>query len=522
MSYSVAWRIIVLLLLSGWQGQAMAQHNPASSEIETILSKPDFQGNPAILAFYRERNFGQVWSGSAVAEENTRQLMVVLSRADRDGLDPARYRVTAEPSGHYAARDIAVTAAALTYMQDLAAGRADLEQLDPDVALPPHPFDAAAALDDALRHARLGNLAAELAPHYPEYAYLRSALARYRAVAAQGGWPVLAAGGDYLGKDAGKLLQRLIYENGPRAAEDNDPIQALKAFQLHHGLPPDGVVGPRTLAELNIPAAARADTIAANMERWRWLPSTLEPDRIVINVADAQLQLWLDNKVVLTSRVIVGRPHHPTPILRAEGAGVTVNPPWNIPASIAAREILPKLKANHSYLVSQNMTLVDGPPGDPYGLHVNWRSIRAGSFPYRIRQYPGPRNALGRVKLELPNRFAVYLHDTPGKSAFALPRRDASHGCVRVEQILPLASYALVSNLSAVDLIARTIEAGETKYLPLHKKLPVYFLYWTAFTGVDDIMEFRPDIYGRDTRLIAASRARSLQLSTNFPKCNKG
>lgn len=265
-----------------------------------------------------------------------------------------------------------------------------------------------------------------------------------------------------------------------------------------------------------------ADVIAANMERWRWLPPTLEPDRIVINAADAQLQLWLGGKMVLASRVIVGRPGNRTPILRAEGAGVTINPPWTIPHSIAVKEILPKLKRNHAYLANQDMILLDGPAGDPHGLGVNWRAIRAGTFPYHIRQFPGPRNPLGRVKIELPNRFDVYLHDTPGKSAFDRPSRAASHGCVRVEQILPLASYALAADLTAIERITQAIDQGETRYLPLQRKLPVYFLYWTAFAGADGEVKFIPDIYGRDKRMIPAMRTNSLRIAANTVACNKG
>jgi len=265
-----------------------------------------------------------------------------------------------------------------------------------------------------------------------------------------------------------------------------------------------------------------ADVIAANMERWRWLPPALEPDRIVINAADAQLQLWLGGKMVLASRVIVGRPSNRTPILRAEGAGITINPPWTVPRSIAAKEILPKLKANHAYLASQDMVLLDGPAGDPQGLHINWRGIRAGTFPYRIRQYPGPRNPLGRVKLELPNGFDVYLHDTPGKAAFAKTNRALSHGCVRVEQILPLASYALSGDLGTMEKITQAVDTDETQYLPLSKRLPVYFLYWTAFAGPDGALQVRPDIYGRDQRLIAAMRTRTVLVAANFAACAKG
>ncbi len=198
--------------------------------------------------------------------------------------------------------------------------------------------------------------------------------------------------------------------------------------------------------------------------------------------------------------------------MRAEGAGVTVNPPWNVPSSIVVREILPKLRKNPAYLVSQNMVLVNGPASDPQGLHIDWHAVSAAHFPYRIRQKPGPQNALGRVKIELPNRFAVYLHDTPAKSAFDRPARDVSHGCVRVEQILPLASYVL-GDAKAAERIAAALQDGETRYLPAAKSLPVYFLYWTAFAGADGVLQFRPDIYGRDARLIAALKARTVQVA---------
>ncbi len=220
--------------------------------------------------------------------------------------------------------------------------------------------------------------------------------------------------------------------------------------------------------------------------------------------------------------MIVGRPGNPTPLLRAEGAGVTINPPWTVPQSIAAKEILPKLKRNHAYLVSQDMVLLNGPPGDPQGLHINWRVIRAGTFPYRIRQAPGPRNPLGQIKLELPNRFDVYLHDTPGKAAFARPVRALSHGCVRVQQILPLASYALNADLDAVEKIRQAINNGATAYIPLHKKLPIYFLYWTAIPDAQGKVQYLPDIYGRDQRLIAAMHAPGLKIADNSAPCLKG
>jgi murein L,D-transpeptidase YcbB/YkuD len=168
------------------------------------------------------------------------------------------------------------------------------------------------------------------------------------------------------------------------------------------------------------------------------------------------------------------------------------------------------------------MVLLDGPPGDPHGLGINWRAIPAGTFPYQVRQYPGPRNSLGQIKLELPNRFDVYLHDTPDKVLFGRAERHLSHGCVRVEKILPLASYAIATDLSAMRGITHAIEGGETTTTPLQKKLPVYFVYWTAVPEPEGGLTYSADVYGRDRRLIAAMRAKQIRIASIDPPCTKG
>jgi murein L,D-transpeptidase YcbB/YkuD len=167
------------------------------------------------------------------------------------------------------------------------------------------------------------------------------------------------------------------------------------------------------------------------------------------------------------------------------------------------------------------MVLLDGPPGDSHGLHVNWRAIPAGTFPYRVRQAAGPRNPLGQVKLELPNRFDVYLHDTPGKAAFNRTGRAVSHGCIRVEQILPLASYALSADQSSLELIRDAIGQGETRLLPLSRKLPIYVLYWTAVPEPEGGVRFVRDLYGRDQRMIAVMRQQSLRVAAVEPGCRR-
>lgn len=496
---------------------------PTVSDIRTVLDESAPVGVhdlAAVRAFYTARGFTAAWS-----DANLRIALIALARADQDGLDHAEYVVPATSSSGL--RDVLVTDAMLSYLRDLRLGRAGLKAIDTDVSLPEQTFDGPAVLAAALNSQNLAAALAADAPPQPEYARLKAALALYHDIADRGGWGTVPAGSPAEfapgGPGEGPLRHRLQYEDPSLSNPGADLTDAVMRFQRGHGLSADGRVGQRTLGEINVPATSRIMEIVSNMERWRWLPRAFEASFIAINVPDAHLTLTLNGRQVLDSVVVVGRPHDPTPILRAEGAGVTVNPPWNVPASIARREILPKLKANPSYLLSQDMILLDGPPGDPHGLHVNWRAIPSGTFPYRVQQHSGTKNSLGTVKIELPNRFDVYLHDTPAKGAFALPARDISHGCVRVEQILPLASYALNANLDMVDAIKKDVAAGQTKYLPFQRHLPVYFLYWTAFSAADGTMQFRPDVYGRDQRLIASIGAPTAQrVSANSVKCSRG
>jgi murein L,D-transpeptidase YcbB/YkuD len=249
------------------------------------------------------------------------------------------------------------------------------------------------------------------------------------------------------------------------------------------------------------------------------MPHRAEPRYVEVNAADASLAIFDNGKRILISRVVVGKPKSPTPILATTITAVTANPPWNVPSSIAAREILPKLARNAGYLSSQNMVLLNGPTD---GRGINWRSITPARFPYRIQQLPGEKNALGRLKMEMPNRFDVYLHDTPSKSLFARVDRFFSHGCVRVQQVGALAKYALTGNPSAD--VARLLQPADdkTQRTPLVEPLPVYILYWTAFQNADGSVAFRKDVYGRDTTLIAALTKGRMKVSfvSSASRCN--
>jgi murein L,D-transpeptidase YcbB/YkuD len=243
------------------------------------------------------------------------------------------------------------------------------------------------------------------------------------------------------------------------------------------------------------------------MERWRWLPRVFEDRYVAINVPDQSLNYVHDGDVALSSKVVVGRKAYPTPITRTAITAVVANPPWNIPGFIAARDLLPKLRRDPNYLATRNMVIMGAPEDDPHGRKIDWHKIEAATFPYAIRQLPGPFTALGQVMLDSPNDFDVYLHDTPNKKLFDLDDREVSNGCVRVQKIFPLASLALTGDAEeGMEKLTSLTKAQmhETQRLELEKPLPVYFLYWTAFSGPDGELEFRPDVYDRDPVLIAA------------------
>lgn len=484
-----------------------------------------------LRSLYAERGFEPIWSGSDDAQQRAEIMHAVLARADTLGLNPADYAIkkaTARGAGPPSAKDdIEFTQVVFRYARDVATGRLPPNAIYRDVGLPEKTFDPVAAFTTALHNRDISSFLGQLSPPHEEYRRLVSALAQYRALEAQGGWPAIPASSEIkIGSDDPRLeplIRRLKIEDSDLAATgEGDLLAAVKRYQLRNGLAPDGRVGRSTLEMLNVSASERVAQIVANMERWRWLPRTFESRYIAINVPDRSLRFIENGQDVLFSRVIVGQPRTPTPIFRANAVAVTANPPWNVPYSIAVKEILPKLKRDPNYLVSQNMILVNGPAGDPSGTRVDWRKMTASEFPYRVQQLPGANNALGNLKLELPNDFNVYLHDTPGRAAFGRDQRALSHGCIRVQQVLPLAAIALGGDRqAALDSLQAAIATGMTQQIKLNDPLPVYVLYWTAMAENDGTVSWRQDLYNRDRRLTAvlSNRVVSARLAMYTGEC---
>jgi murein L,D-transpeptidase YcbB/YkuD len=438
----------------------------------------------ALREFYSERGDQPAWSSNDQSE----QALQVLIHADHEGLKPAAYNAfeIKRPSSGDAASsarfDILLTNSLLRYAHDVREGRIAPEAAYDDASLPRQHYNTDSELNAALKNGTLQDYLSSLPPPHEGYRALRNYLDSYRRIAAAGGWPKIpeGAGSAAMGKRTRQLLsERLAIEEGGSESLN----QAIGDFQAHHGLGVTGALDERTLQELNVDANTRVQQIAMNMERWRWLPRQLPSRFVEVNVPAAMLAVYDSGHQVMTSRVVVGREKDPTPLLHADATSITVNPTWEIPTKIARKEILTKLRTNPSYLESHHIEFVS-------------------HSPLRLRQLPGPENALGALKIDMPNRFDVYLHDTPSQSAFDRAARDESHGCMRVEQIMALASYALSGNTdAAASDLQNAIATRETQKIPLPSALPVYVLYWTVTPGSDGKAQFSPDIYDRDARL---------------------
>jgi murein L,D-transpeptidase YcbB/YkuD len=329
-------------------------------------------------------------------------------------------------------RDLLLSDAFLSYADALSRGAMAIEDRADDEDLVPEPVDIVGVLDAAIASPNPAQLIEALAPPSPEYKAMRRAYAEHRAM--------LETGSPMRASDDRKKPERR-------------PIEARATTEK------------------------RLRQLAVNLERLRWLPRVMPPDRVVVNAAIARLQLFRNNQPVFTTRVVVGETDKQTPEFQSTINDILFNPPWNVPRSIVQKEILPKLAADPGYLSSH---------------HMRWRAGGA------IQQEAGPYSALGRLKFEMTDRYDVYLHDTPQKSLFQSAARMMSHGCVRVENPRALAALLLEQSPEVID---KAIAAGSTTRRSLPTPLPIFIVYQTAFVESDGSLQFRSDPYERDDEI---------------------
>jgi len=544
-SNAAAWPALVggallclVLQCAAWADPA-AGAPPAIATPGPASAGRGLTGSPISAAWldevYAPARPGPVWFTGDGPRAAVGVALQALASADARGLTTDDYDVGALEREIDAARtgnlapdvvaraDRALTIAMLRFLSDLRYGRVRPQEAEPHYRAAPKDAGFVAELREAVARDRLAALIDAAEPGFPSYARLTRLLAEYKTLAAQPPvvLPPLASprhkvvvGDVYPGVPA---LHAQLVRLGDLAADASAPTdsiftaalaEAVRRFQSRHGLEPDGVLGRDTLAALNVPLAARVVQITLSLERLRWLPPASPGPLIGINIPSFELWAFADasapEPATLTMPVVVGRAmRSETPVFIGEMRFVEFSPYWNVPPSILENELLPRLEKEPSYADREDMEAVGTdrvgrvrPASDAAGV----AALRAGEA--RLRQRPGPRNALGGVKFVLPNTMDIYLHATPARDLFERSRRDFSHGCIRVREPEALAQFVLRGQPEWTPAaIEAAMGSGVNRTVALARPVPVIVFYTTAIVDAEGRARFLADIYGHDRTL---------------------
>ena len=545
----MAFGVVVGTLLSAGAGAAVAQEAvtingvqamrvviaPPETDlariIKTSLGTAYYGANPStrsyadaqrLYYFYGARHFEPLWltaaaDGSESFSANALKIIDVFKNAAAEGFRPADYLTPAidvSAAGtdpvKLAALETAFSAATIRYAHDAFMGRIAPESVSPNNIDPETKrLDAADLLVKLAKSDTPDKDLLALDPTDREFGALKAALAKLEGDTTAAPPQVVIPDGPSLkpgmkDKRLALLRQRLGVATPDDGGLTYDPalVAAVSAFQNGLGINGDGVVGPATVAALNGNTGISKDDIIANMERWRWLPQDLGQFHVMVNIPEFRLAVVEDGNVDYTTRVVVGKPTTPTPIFSNSIKNIVVNPYWNVPSSIIAKEIAPHMVANPGYLASQNMELVSGAKVVSAAA-VDWGGVSQGNFPFSIRQKPGAGNALGAVKFLFPNNHDVYLHDTPSKSLFATSMRAYSHGCVRVQNPMDFADALLKFEPGINSATLKSMAGPAERWVNLKTHVPVHIAYFTLRVDPDGTIRSYGDVYGHNKKLIA-------------------
>lgn len=502
----------------------------ASDEIATALrqrltgdeagvASPIAMDWPILSEFYARRDYQPLWFDGEAPSSRASHWQQVIRLSAEEGLDPEDYHLSfietqwqQQTPEQQALLELLLTDALGRYGVHMLAGRVPPEAVDHNWFIPAAGRDAVQVLTQLLGADDFAAALAALTPKHAAYQRLRQALAHYRQLAADGGWPPFPPGPRLeLGTSHPQvaLLRQRLKVTGELAvvADDEAPFdaplaEAVRRFQRRHGISVDGIVGADTRAALDVDVAARIDQIRINMERWRWLPRELGEAYILVNTAGYELMVMEDQQPLLTMRVIGGQPRRQTPSFNSVMNRLIFNPNWTVPRRIALEDLVPKERREPGYLQSLDIQVFDGHGVDAREVDpdaIDWYEVNKHHFPYRLVQAPGPNNSLGRIKFSFANAFDIYLHDTPAQGLFNKPQRALSSGCIRVEQPRQLALYLLRDQVGWTnDKIEATIATGNTSAVGLKGSVPIYLVYLTAWVDADGEVNFFKDVYDRD------------------------
>ena len=474
-----------------------------------------------IDAVYATRDYRAAWNDPAMVK----QLYDQVLRSAEHGLDPQDFhagqlgsRLASGPQpddpAFRADTEILCTDAVARLAITLQYGKLDPANLDPAWNFSRQIIrqDPLAYFNKVLDTKTVGLALATLGPQNPYYRRFQNGLKEYRAIVAAGGWPTVSTGPvlsvGSTGPRVEQLRQRLKVTGdlpGPDPANPsafNEELEAaVEHFQIRHGIDADGKAGPRTIEEMNVPVETRINQFRASLERMRWVFRDLPARYLIVDVAGFSAYLMENGEKVWGTRVQVGKPYHATPVFKDTMRYIDFNPTWTIPPGILRKETLPRVRRDPEYLSRNNMSVVttSGKIVDP--STIDWAATTKG-FPYMIRQEPGDHCALGRVKFMFPNKYMVYLHDTPSKGLFSRTERAFSHGCIRTQNPFDLAEILLADQGWDRAKIDQVVASKKTTRVNLDNPITVMLLYWTAEVGDDGTVHFRKDVYNRDAPII--------------------
>lgn len=494
------------------------------------LRWPDFTDYRKHLEnFYAPLEYREVWIRNGVPTEQALAVIALLRDADGKGINAADYdaqrwqqrvarlRTAGVTASDRVRFDVALSATLMRYISDLHIGRINPRNVNFDLDIEQKKYYLPKVLNEVRESRDVRAALAGIEPPYEGYRRLAGALQSYVKIAAAGDQPplkrvkLLAPGDRYEDlaalatflKRVGDLPQNVPFD-AKKLVYEGALVDAVKKFQRRHGLVADGKISDKTFAQLDVPLSRRVQQLRWAMERWRWAPTEFDRPPIVVNIPEFRLRaLDEQQQSALTMNVVVGKAfEHETPVFQGSMTYLVFRPYWNVTPNIQRKELGPKVAADPGYLRRNDYEVVD--ENGQVVTQIDSNTIAAiKSVRYSVRQKPGPLNALGAVKFMFPNRNNVYLHSTPAQDLFSRSRRDFSHGCIRVEDPLALATWVLRDDPSwSREKIAAAMSGkDEDVHVRLTKAIPILIVYATAVVDADGQVHFFEDIYGHDATL---------------------
>ena len=497
------------------------EHGMSADEIDQAFSE-----------HYHENGLQPFWVSADGPGKRAQAILEALKASHSHGLKPENYHMdqideywNSSDAAGLSRLDILLSLALRGYVGDMREGSIEPSKVDSKL------FASARTAAVDFRSLKEQVLAAKdmkafldaQVPPFVQYHKLRRALKRYREIEKEGGWQAIPEGKVLKpGMEDGRirLMRQRLAVTGDLKSKDADSSRydeafegGIKHFQSRHGLEPDGIVGQETVSAMNVPVDERIRQIIINMERYRWIDRQVGDRALAVNIAGFRVLGVRPAQGVfeIDMPVVVGKQYHETPVFSDMIRYIEFNPYWNLPTSIAKNEMLPKLRKNPYYLKERNIRVFESWAPEAKELDsttLDWKRLgRKDIARFKLRQDPGPKNALGTVKFVFPNTYNVYLHDTPAHSLFQKTQRTFSHGCVRVSRPAELASYVLGGEAKrwGIERIKEIIATGKRQVVPLEEPMPIYILYRTVLVDPEsDTVHFRKDVYGRDALLAKA------------------